>query len=1040
MGTSSLWFSLSVAGAVAIALAPAACNTKEPQQSTYFERSISPILTTSCVRTNTGAACHVSTGKGNAFGNLDTSTFAGLNHRRDLLADYGPYGQPALLVKNVAPFQVEVQSYDGQKVTVTTDIKHTGGPILDPTATGYQTLRRWVENGATENNSGAPPTTLTRLPCTTAVPSAVGFDPAKAPDTGDFNTFRDRVNPIIRSTCAASNCHGTSSNDLYLTCGDADDQLRWNYFIASQYVAKNPQESEIVRRPLAPAQGGAFHEGGIVFPSTNDDGYKAFLDWATQRGPADFSKVDPDVAFFAHRVQPMLVKKGCMMLQCHSAAQFHDYRLRGGSGGSFSFSSTRKNYDLTLAQLSIESEDVEASRLVRKNLFRPEVQAGSKGLAHRGGPLLEDFGAEADRGKACDDKKYDYDAGPLDDIPAYCMFREWHKRERTARAPGPLTAIAYVRRPAGQASVRPQDFDVYRPGAELHLAQATMDAAGNVTLAGDTIANESCGLDKAAADIGRISASWDGHLVAFAARGGDGQPFAIYQLNADGTNCQKVAAIADHPASANGITIHDFDPAYSPLEADGSSHLVFASTRGNLATGAYDYSGPQRTPANPAKPNANLYVFEKDPKNTAGPGRVRQLTYNLNTERYPAFMSDGRVIFTAEKRAVGFYQLAARRMNLDGADYHPLLGQRSSIGYHEATQVVEIADKNFAVIFSDPGVPHEGGALGIFNRSLGIDFASPDAADYPIDPGVIDPKAPSSPEPEFFLHALRFPDGGANGHPGKPTDGVYTSPSPLPSGRILVSFGAASDAGSFGGDYDVYVMDPVTGEKTKLLGEAGAAEVSAVAVYGRASRGIFQSSRDEPNAFTSIVPDHAEADVTVLDMRVLASLLFQNTPTGRAIEDDISSVDVYEDLPPPTDLTGYSGPNVTKDEFGQLFVKRRLLGHVPLASDGSAHFALPGGVPISFKLPDTKLSRENKWPRLQRETLVFAPGEYGRQSFRRDLFDGLCAQCHGAVSGRPIDVAVRPDILTQASDTQARGAPPLNLVLPPDKRGQPEGP
>src|SRR6185369_11302351 len=126
-----------------------------------------------------------------------------------------------------------------------------------------------------------------------------------------------------------------------------------------------------------------------------------------------FSKVDPDVAFFAHRVQPMLVKKGCMMLQCHSAAQFHDYRLRGGSGGSFSFSSTRKNYDLTLAQLSVESEDVEASRLVRKNLFRPEVQAGSKGLAHRGGPLLEDFGAEADRGKACDDKKYDYDAGPL---------------------------------------------------------------------------------------------------------------------------------------------------------------------------------------------------------------------------------------------------------------------------------------------------------------------------------------------------------------------------------------------------------------------------------------------------------------------------------------------------------------------------------------------------------------------------------------------------------------------------------------------------
>ena len=32
-----------------------------------------------------------------------------------------------------------------------------------------------------------------------------------------------------------------------------------------------------------------------------------------------------------------------------------------------------------------------ASRLVRKNLYRPEVFNGSTGLTHRGGPLLEDF-------------------------------------------------------------------------------------------------------------------------------------------------------------------------------------------------------------------------------------------------------------------------------------------------------------------------------------------------------------------------------------------------------------------------------------------------------------------------------------------------------------------------------------------------------------------------------------------------------------------------------------------------------------------------
>ncbi|MEB0272910.1 hypothetical protein QN388_25055, partial [Pseudomonas sp. 5B4] len=66
--------------------------------------------------------------KGNAFGNLDVSTFEGINHRRDLLANYGPYGQPALLVKNIPNFNVDVQSFDGTKTSITTDIKHTGGP------------------------------------------------------------------------------------------------------------------------------------------------------------------------------------------------------------------------------------------------------------------------------------------------------------------------------------------------------------------------------------------------------------------------------------------------------------------------------------------------------------------------------------------------------------------------------------------------------------------------------------------------------------------------------------------------------------------------------------------------------------------------------------------------------------------------------------------------------------------------------------------------------------------------------------------------
>ena len=139
-------------------VAAGGCTTLQPQPSTYFDQAIDPIVQSSCVRTNTGVGCHVADVKGNAFGNLDLSSYDGVDRRRDLLLDYGPYLQPSLLVKNVPPYQVQVVLWNGTPpITITTDIKHTGGPILDPTASAYQILRRWIENGATEDNTGVAP-------------------------------------------------------------------------------------------------------------------------------------------------------------------------------------------------------------------------------------------------------------------------------------------------------------------------------------------------------------------------------------------------------------------------------------------------------------------------------------------------------------------------------------------------------------------------------------------------------------------------------------------------------------------------------------------------------------------------------------------------------------------------------------------------------------------------------------------------------------------------------------------------------------------
>jgi hypothetical protein len=65
---------------------------------------------------------------------------------------------------------------------------------------------------------------------------------------------------------------------------------------------------------------------------------------------------------------------------------------------------------------------------------------------------------------------------------------------------------------------------------------------------------------------------------------------------------------------------------------------------------------------------------------------------------------------------------------------------------------------------------------------------------------------------------------------------------------------------------------------------------------------------------------------------------------------------------------------------------------------------------------------------MQREEMQFYPGEVVRQGFKRDLFNGMCGGCHGSISGQENEVAVNPDILTQASSVIARDKPLNDLT------------
>jgi hypothetical protein len=978
---------------------------EEPERTTFYQRRIEPILSNSCSSSPSQSSCHVTADEfGNALGNLSVESYEALNRRRDLLTDYGPYGVPGLLLKALQPYSIRITSWDGSEPQIiNTNIAHVGGSSLDLTSSAFTQLETWIRGGAAENNAPAAVSSTERTPCTEALGSDPLFDPSQNPPGDDYEQF-EAAGRVIATTCAAGNCHGSAANSLHFTCGSDDEQKRWNYFAASDYVSVDTDSSELLRRTLPSSFGGSFHEGGVIFDSTGNSDYRALRDWAEAKGGPSNVPDDEGFPFFTSRVQPMLVKRGCMMLGCHSPTMFHDYRLRGGSAGHFGLAATRRNYELTLEQVALETSDPNASRLIKKNLSSP-----NGGIAHRGGPLLGNGGDPS----ACDLEAAE--TGPIDEQDPYCVLVAWIARERAARMADavPFESIVFVRRDVATDADVPQDFGTFRPGADVVQASVTVAADGALTLGAETSLSAACGLDPATSDARRAAVSWDGTRIAFSGRASESEPYRIYVVERDGSCAVEPtidAAAMDDEGNAvpdNGELVHNFDPTFA---ADG--RIVFTSTRGNVMnTTAFSYQGPQRTPADPSRLNANLYVLEGEPDAL----RVRQLTFLLDQEIAPSFMSDGRLIFTAEKRAPGFYQLAGRRINLDGGDYHPLFAQRSSVDFNQLTDIVELSDKNLAGIFSDKGAQHGAGTLVVINRSVGIDQRSENPDDYAQNPDAIDRI-----NPEFFQRSVRIVDQGATGKPGE-TLGAYRSPSPLPDGRLLVSYAPnVTDVGNFSGGFAIYTVNPETGERTPLLTDASRDLLWPVAVYARQPRTVFPSRFDEANGATRVTPGRGYAEVLYLDAPLMLSLVFQNTRTGRELG-PAAPLDLFELLPPEAGTTSFgdAGEGVEEDQFGQLYVRRRSLGTVPLQSDGSAKALLPGGVPFTYRAMVRLDGDSEPTEHFVREQFQFYPGESLRQSFPRGLFNGLCGGCHGSVSGLEYDVAANPDVLTQASAVQA---------------------
>ncbi|MBK7538353.1 MAG: PD40 domain-containing protein [Myxococcales bacterium] len=974
----------------AVVLAPltiAACSDAPPGR-TYYERNIQPILLQTCAGNTSG--CHSANPEDPfsfAAGNFDVTTFENVQKRRDLLQPFGPFSHSLLLIKSVPPGTLSVAYGTGFRPI---EVLHAGGPIFEVGSPAYLTLQQWVDNGATLNGLAPPsPARDSEGDCATSVPS--GFSAATYLANPTFQEFRSQVQPLLR-TCAGAACHGAPQSDFYVTCGDDDTQLAFNFAQAWAFVAEPVDDSQLLRVPLAVKAGGLPHSGGDQLASRSDPKYLALRAWAEKVRRVDFGGIDPGRRFFADHVQPLLLQRGCSFEACHSPSSTNDFKLRTGTQGFFSAVALERNYGLLRDEfMALEMADIRRGRAVAKSIL-----SGSGGIAHRGGAVLETPGKGLSS-TPCP---------PF--VPAtataFCIVQEWARIERQALlAAGEVTPmeqgntakIVYVDRPATHLAGR-LEFDTYQPGADLRVATATFGVGQAIDTVGasSSLLGNCAGAVVASADVQAPSVHRDGKTVAFAMRTSAADPLGIWTVDLDTLACSRVTPAAPDQA---GQKIHNFDPAWSP---DGNS-IVFASTRGKPGV------GPTRT--------RKLFLPQSDLWRMRGDGSgVEQVTFLTNSEVRPAFMREGRITMTTEKISGDFYQLSGRRLNWDRTDYHPLLAQRAesiyadptsldqrrpSVGFSQATDIREDANGNFAIILSDAGVRGAAGTLAIFNRSIG-----------PVERGRSD---------EGYLVSMHIVDPAATGRAG-PTSGAYRAPFGMPDGTIMASYtGFAGDLRNPGAlNWDIVAVHPRTGARQTLISGPGA-QVDAVLALKHPARKMYENRRQLVFGGTVNPALGQRASVYMPDAPMVFTLLNANLRRGRPVGAfaKATQLAIYRENPAPAGTSSGGGP-------GGIFQSRDLLGRAGLAKDGSVRVEAPAGAGVILELQD---SSGNPLITMGEEHQL-GPGEVISLGIRRELFNAVCGGCHGSVSGNELDVVVTPDALTGASESLSKTSSPVQIA------------
>ena len=146
-------------------------------------------------------------------------------------------------------------------------------------------------------------------------------------------------------------------------------------------------------------------------------------------------------------------------------------------------------------------------------------------------------------------------------------------------------------------------------------------------------------------------------------------------------------------------------------------------------------------------------------------------------------------------------------------------------------------------------------------------------------------------------------------------DGMFRAPSALPDGRVLAAW--RPDANT---RFVVCAVDPASGQRAPVFDSAGWHSIEAKAIY----------PRQVPDARSSVVRDD-DREGTLFTVDVNIHTLGTQLPKGTA-----KAVRIVEGVPAAEGRPAW----------------RRMLGEVPVASDGSYQVRVPANTPLQLQLLD----------------------------------------------------------------------------------------